>query len=200
MTVDEVIKLASQRFYQNSELRLETDFCIDAINECIDMIDSLCIAHDSDVGTEFLQQEITKNNYQVTIDGLKAVQYVLDLDNDELLDIIPIPVGKLLRNREGNPQCYYVLNNTIYIVPPADTLVEVGFWKDKKVLITSDEIPFNGLFDYAVVNYVVMKAKARDDENVNFEKFLIESFTNNVESILLSRKGSISELPLPFEI
>ncbi len=199
MIVLDIIDSVSQRFYQNDQLKLGANFCIDAINECLDMILSLCVAHHSDIGTEKNDFNITTDNNVITIDDLRAVYRAVDKNNNFSLDIVPISLGLLFKNKTGTPKCCYIMQNDIFIVPSADTTIEVTYWKDKKVLTVDDEIPFNGFFDYAVVNYVVMKAKAKDDEKVDFEKFLVDSFVANVEKILQVRKGSLKELPLPFK-
>jgi len=102
-------------------------------------------------------------------------------------------------NDTGAIEAYAIEGTNMILgnIPDSTTRVLQGwYWATPTLLsATGNTVPFNGFFDWVIVEYVSMRALNRDEYNVQMEMGLIAEAVAGVTSIIRLRKSKTDRQP-----
>jgi len=152
--------------------------CIQWINETTLWITGICAANGSELGRT--TGSIT------TADGTASYSDLSDMyipyekgwivktySRDEIVLTTELDSINYDPSDENEPEKYYIdgSNNVVFLPTPDDTYtVKIPYWAVPTALtLTTDTMPFNGIFDNQYIEALVLRAQNRDEYDLSFE-------------------------------
>jgi len=104
-----------------------------------------------------------------------------------------------LSTSTGKPTKVCLLNNQALFLPYADAAYTADvfyYYNPAKLTISASVIPFSGIFDQVLQQFVVTLALNRDEYNAQFEQNLIQEYGRPVFNQIVARMGTTFEIEM----
>ena len=176
-----------------------TATCIQFLNEAIQWILSLCVESKSELGRT--TGTITTTSTIASYSGLSTMyapyefgwivktssRVRIDLVTEEdTLDFNP--------SNTAEPTKFYIdgSNNVIFLDTPNDAYtIKIPYWPTPTTLTAvGNTVPFNGLFDNLLIEFLTMRIQNRDEYDLSFEYKWLQFLLTGAKRIIAIRKGT----------
>ena len=174
--------------------------CIQYLNEACEWLVGICAENNSSIGRS--QGSITTVDGTASYDDLDPLYTVSDYgwivktnsrdkieltQEDSILDYSPAATA------EGEPTHYYVdgSNNIVFLpTPDAAYSVIIPYWPMPTDLsLTTNTVPFNGVFDGLLIEFITMRIQNRNEYDLDFEYKWLQFLMTQAKRVISMRKG-----------
>jgi len=173
--------------------------CIQWLNEDIKWLLGICAEEGSELGR-------TTGSITTTASTASYNDFIADL-------YTPAPSGWVLKTNSRNriklvteeasldynpattsePEAFYIdgSNNVIFLNTPDDTYtVKIPYWQIQTALtITTNTVPFLGLFDNLLIETMVIRAQNREEYDLSLEMKWMSFLTDKARRVIQMRKN-----------